>query len=186
MTTVTTFFPNDSSITVRENISSDESAGLELTAGLNIGHLISSNASTNAYYDKIDASNLGYASNSSTIAWSGNWTTSIHASNSLVFQVNSNFNSARLTPQGKYLPSYVVNLGARQNLLNGRLTLSATLADAFKTQKRQLGLNTPYLSQTVINLRDAQVWFFGFTYYFSTSQKKKETDETWHYEDSGG
>jgi len=186
ITSVTTFFPNDSSFTARENLSSDESAGLEFIVGLNIGQVITSNASTNAYYDRIDASNLGYASNLSTVAWSGNWTTSIHASRSLVFQVNANFNSTRLTPQGQYRPSYVVNIGARQELMDGRLTLNATVADAFRTQRRQLELNTPYLSQTVINLRDAQVWFVGFTYFFSNTNRKRESDETWHYDDSGG
>ncbi len=186
MTSVTTFFSNDSSYTSRENLSSDESAGLELIAEMNIGHVITSNASTNAYYDKIDASNLGYGSNLSTVAWSGTWTTSIHASNSFVFQVNANFNSTRLTPQGEYRPSYVINIGARQELMDGRFALSATVADAFKTQRRQLELNTPYLDQTVISLRDAQVWFVGCTYFFSATKQKKESDDTWHYDDSGG
>jgi hypothetical protein len=96
--------------------------------------------------------------------------------------MNASFNSRRLTAQGENLPSYVVNAGIRQELLDGKLALVLTVADLFKTLKRTSELSTPLLNQKVINARDSRIVYFGFTYYFGSNGKKSK-EETLKFDD---
>jgi hypothetical protein len=91
--------------------------------------------------------------------------------------MNSNYNSARLTPQGEYVPSYVVNMGFRQELFEGKVALVTTVSDLFASQKRQLELTTPLLNQTVINTRDSRIVYVGFTYRFGAPPKKSKEEQ---------
>ncbi len=98
------------------------------------------------------------------------------------FQLNSNYNSARLTAQGKNKPSYSLNSGFRQELFEGKLTITATVTDIFKTMKREFELNIPTLQQTSVNKRDSRVMYVGLNYRFG-SQKKKAKEDQIKYDD---
>jgi len=148
-----------------------------------VNELLTSNLSVNVFREQIDASNLGYTNNKSVTSWSGALTCNVNVTRSTMLQVNSRYNSARLTPQGEYTPSYVVNLGMRQSLIENKLSCVLTAADIFKTQKRDVTLSIPLLTQTVVNRRDAQVIYFGVTYIFGAPPKKVK-DEPLKYEDS--
>jgi outer membrane receptor protein involved in Fe transport len=174
---------NDSTLlTTKQNLSTDQSTGLEVVVSVSLGDLLTAHANANAYYNQIDASNLGYSSNKSTWTSSGAFTCSIHLTRTTMLQMNSNFNSSRLTPQGENRPSYAINLGLRQELLSKKISLIATVTDLFKTQKRELELNTPLLNQNVINKRDSRIIYFGLTYHFGTPAKKSK-EESLHYDD---
>jgi outer membrane receptor protein involved in Fe transport len=175
---------NDSTLlTTKQNLSTDQSTGVEFVVSITVGDLLTAHANANAYYNQIDASNLGYSSKRSTWTRSGAFTFNINVTMSTMLQVNSNFTSSRLTPQGENRPSYVINLGLRQELLSNKLSLVATVADLFKTQKRELELNTSLLNQNVINKRDSRVIYLGLTYHFGTPAKKSK-EESLHYDDS--
>ena len=88
-----------------------------------------------------------------------------------------------MTPQGENRPSYIVNTGFRQELLDGQLSLTLTATDIFRTQKRQLELDTPLLNQTVVNTRDSRIFYLGFVYYFGAPAKKSKDDQI-HYDDN--
>jgi outer membrane receptor protein involved in Fe transport len=176
-TTVTRFLNDTTLLTTRTNLANDQSAGLEVIVQANLWDVITSNMSLNTFYDQIDATNLGYGANKSVITWSGALTVSVNAAEGTMFQVNSIYNAYRLTPQGESRPSYVVNVGARQDLLGGKLSVSLTVADLFHTLKRQLELNTAMLNETVINRRDSGILYLGLTYHFGTETRKTKEDQ---------
>ena len=174
---------NDSTLlTTKENLATDRAAGVELILSANHGDIFTSHLSLNGFYNTIDASNLGYGSDKSIFTWSGTITANLSVTPSTEFQVNSNYTSARLTPQGRYVPAYVVNAGFRQEFLDGKLTLVFTAADLFKTLQRRLELDTPALVQTVVNTRDSRIFYLGLTYRFGAIPKKSKEDQL-HYED---
>jgi hypothetical protein len=74
-------------------------------------------------------------------------------------------------------------MGVRQELFEGKLSLTLTASDLFKTLRRKAELNTPLLNQTVVNARDSRIIYFGFTYYFGTLNKKSK-DKSLRYDDS--
>jgi len=163
---------NDSVLlTTQQNLSTDQSGGLELVLSGNFGSYLTANVSTNAFYQQIDASNLGYGNNKSAISWNGNLNCSIHVTKSTMIQINSNYRSARMTPQGQNRPSYVVNIGMRQDLLSEKLFLVLTVSDAFQTQNRRTEINTPTLNQRMFGSRDARVMYLGLTYRFGVPPK---------------
>jgi len=176
-TSVTKVLNDSTLLTTRTNLANDQSAGLEVIVSANLGDVFASNMSVNIFYDQIDATNLGYGANKSVITWSGALTASINVVKGTMFQLNTNYNAYRLTPQGESRPSYVVNIGARQDLLDEKLSVSLTVADLFHTLKRQLELNTPLLNQTVINRRDSGIVYLGLTYHFGTETKKLKDDQ---------
>jgi outer membrane receptor protein involved in Fe transport len=175
-TSVTTFIHDSISVTTEENLSNDQSAGVELILSGNIGDWFTANANVNTFYNQIDASNLGYSNNKSTITWSSGLTCNIHFTSTSMAQINSNYRSKRLTPQGENASSYVANLGFRQELMDGKLSLNATIADLFNTLKRESRIDTQYLNRTVINTRDSRIFYLGFTYHFGVPPKKSKED----------
>ena len=102
------------------------------------------------------------------------WQGSVNITKGTMAQVNAIYNSARLTPQGEYAPSYVVNLGMRQELMANKLSVVLTAADVFKTLRRDVTVSIPTLAQTVVNTRDARVLYLGLTYNLGTSPKKEK------------
>jgi len=77
---------NDSTLlTTRENLSSDQSGGFELVVTGNLWNILSINSSTDAFYEEIDASNLGYGEKKSTVTWSGNLNCNVNIAKGTVF-----------------------------------------------------------------------------------------------------
>lgn len=174
---------NDTTLlTTNTNLASDRSTGVELIFSADLGNVISVHGSTNVFFNHIDASNLGFSENKSVTTWSGSLTFSLNATSSSMVQINSNYRSKRLTPQGESLPSYVVNIGMRQELLAGKLSITATVADVFKTLRRENSLDTPLLHQNVVNLRDSRVMYVGVTYNFGAAPKKQK-EESLRFDD---
>ena len=170
-------------LSTRTNLSNDQSTGVETIVSASINDAFSAHASATVFYNQIDASNLGYSNNKSVITWSGAMTFNWNVAKYSMIQINSSYSSWRLTPQGENLPSYVVNLGFRQELFDKKLSLILTAADIFKTLQRKGEINTPLFKQTTINLRDSRVVFLGFTYHFGTPAKKSQ-DDVLKYDDN--
>ena len=78
---------------------------------------------------------------------------------------------------------HVFNGGFRQDFLENRLSLVVTVADIFKTMRRELRLATPLLNRNSLNTRDAQIIYLGLTYHFGLPARKSR-DEELHYDDN--
>ena len=173
---------NDSTLlTTHENLSSDQSAGLEFVVAGNAGNLVSTNFSANAFYEQIDASNLGFGNKKSTVSWSGTLNASMNLSSSTMIQINSNYRSTRLTPQGENRPSFVLNMGFRQDLFDDKFSIIMTVSDLLNTLKRRTDLNTSWLTENVISTRDSRIFYIGLTYHFGAPAKKSR-DNALQYE----
>ncbi len=168
---------NDSTLlATQENLANDRSAGLELVLSGGVRSLFTLNASATGFYNVIDAGNLGYGSTKSVWSWNGSMTCNVNLTASTMLQVNANYRSARLTPQGSYAPNGIVNVGIRQDLFSKQVSLVLTVADLFRTMRRELTLDTPALLQRVVSLRDSRVFALSLTFRFGTKQKEKEDD----------
>ncbi len=81
-------------------------------------------------------------------------------------QISANYRSARLTPQGKNYPSFVFNLGVRQDLFKKKVSVLFTITDLFRTQREKSELNSGYLMQERTGIRVAQIFYVGISYCF--------------------
>lgn len=176
MTDLTRYLNDTVKLTTRENLSKSGSAGLEMVLAKAFGTFGSINLSTNTFYNRIDASNLGYSSNKSIITWSANLSAGINLSRSAVLQITSSYSAERLTPQGKQLPSFVINTGLKKEFLNRKLVVIATVSDVFNSLKNKSIIDTPELYEKTIRTRSARIIYAGITYSFGNQKKKKEIE----------
>ena len=182
-TSVTQVLNDSTLLTTSQNLSNAQSAGLELVVSAAVSDLMSGNASINVFRDQIDASNLGLGNNKSIVTWKGGLTCNFTLAQSTRLQVNSNYHSSKLTAQGTTVPSYSVNLGMRQDLMDNRLTIVLTASDLFKTRKKETDLYTPTLNQTSVRLRDSRVFYLGVTFNFGVLSKKSKDESLGYDED---
>lgn len=171
-TRVTTSLNDTVLVTTMENLSTDQSAGLDLSGSWQIEKVVSINFSASGYYNQIDASDIGYSSNKSAFSWDAKINASFTITQTTLFQVNAQYRSERLTPQGYRRPTWVLNLGFRQDLWEKRISLIATVSDLFNSRAYKNSINTPILVQESINRRDARLFYVGFVFNFGTNGKK--------------
>jgi len=171
--TMVTHSLNDSVlVTTFENLAQDQSAGLDLSGTAQIAKIINLNYSLSGFYSEIDASNIGYSGSRSTFSWNAKLNASVSITRSTLFQVNGQYRSEVLTAQGFRQPSWVVNMGFRQDFWKKKLSLVATVSDLFNSQAWKSSINTPILVQESQRRRDARVIYLGVTYNFGTNGKK--------------
>jgi hypothetical protein len=182
-TTVTKPLNDSTLLTTQENLSSDQSGGVELIFTGKMWGFLDMNLSANTFYEEIDATSLGYTSKQSAFSWNGSLNCDIHVFNGTMIQLNGNYRSPRLTPQGIVSSNYVVNIGFRQDLIAERLSLVATVSDVFASLKRTTDLNTSWLAENSTWARDSRVVFIGLTYHFGGLLKNNK-DKSLQYDDN--
>jgi outer membrane receptor protein involved in Fe transport len=182
-TTVTIPLNDSVLLTTQQNLSNDRSMGLEIIFSAKLGKSISANLSSNFFYNKIDASNLGYSNRRSIVSMSTNFNSTVTLTKTTMFQLSCNYRSARLTPQGNVFGSFVLNSGIRQDLFKKKMSVTLTASDIFKTLKQKSKLNTPYLNQLVTGRRDAQIIYLGVSYRFG-KQVKKQNEEKLQFDNN--
>jgi outer membrane receptor protein involved in Fe transport len=163
---------NDSTLlTTSENLTNDQSAGLELIFSAKAAKVFTGNISGNFFYNRIDASSLGYSRSKSIVSFSANVNTTFTVTKTSMIQLSSNYRSARLTPQGKVYPRFVANIGLRQDMFKKRLVITLTMSDIFASGKDKRILKTVYLDQNSMGRRDARIFYIGLSYRFGQTQK---------------
>ena len=169
---------NDSVLlTTQQNLSNDKSTGLELIFSAKAGKFLSASLSSNFFYNKIDASNLGYSKPKSIVSMSTTFNSTATITKTTLWQVSCNYRSARLTPQGKVFPGFVLNTGLRQDLFKKKVSVILTASDLLKTLRQKIELNTFYLKQTAIGKRDARIIYLGVSYRFGKLIKKSSEEK---------
>jgi outer membrane receptor protein involved in Fe transport len=183
-TTVTKPLNDSVLLTTRENLSNDQSAGLELIFSLNLTKFFSAHLSSNIFYNTINASGLGFAEKRSIVSNSTNFNSTFTFTPNTQLQISCNYRSARQTAQGKQNATFVFNMGARQDLFKKKCTVTATLSDVFKTLRQKSTISSSYLQQTGINSRDARIFYIGFSYRFGSSNSKKPATEKMQFDNN--
>jgi len=175
---------NDSTfLRTMANLASDRSAGLEPVLTMSLGRTLQANLNGNVFYEQIDASNIGYSSKRSVVSWSGTFRVTVTPRPATMVELSSSYRSTRLTPQGDSRPSFVLNMGARQNLYRERFSLTLAVSDLLRTQRQDTRLDVSGIQQRVTNRRDSQIVYAGLTYHYGRSEKSDKKDKPIQYED---
>jgi outer membrane receptor protein involved in Fe transport len=181
ITDVSQYISSTTLLTTKQNLSKSQSGGLELAATADIGSRLSINCSSNAFYNEIDASNLGYSANKSTIAWNAKLGANLHLAKNTLIQCNANYAAKRLTAQGYRRPTFVANVGLRHDFKGKKTSLIVTVSDAFNSLKERTLIDTPVLHDEITRRRSARVVYVGFICNFGKPTKKSK-DDTLQYD----
>jgi outer membrane receptor protein involved in Fe transport len=174
-----TLLPNPSGttlLTTRENLTVSRSGGLELGATARLKERLSLNFSSNIYRSEIDASNLGFSSKRSTIAWDAKLNANFDFSRTTLVQLNTNYRAKQLTPQGYRYPTFFANIGLRHNLKDKKTAFILSVSDIFNSQKERSYVDTPTLHQDITRRRSSRILYAGFIYNFGKATKKSKDD----------
>lgn len=171
-TRVTTSLNDTTLVTTMENLSADQSAGTDLSGSWQIEKAANINFSASGFYNQIDASDIGYSGYRAAFSWNAKVNASFTITKNTLFQLNADYRSKSLTPQGYRLPTWTVNLGFRQDLWKRKVSLIATISDLFNSRAYKSNIDTPILVQESVRRRDARVFYAGFIFNFGATEKK--------------
>ncbi len=175
-TEVTKYVNDTVLLTTFDNLASEQNAGLELIFSTKIKKFMNINLSGTAYYNQIDASNLGYSGNRSIFSWDSKLAVNIMPWKYGMIQLNANYRSERLTSQGVNLPSFGLNAGYRQDIFKQRASLVLNVSDVFNTMRWASEIDTPELKQVVTSKRKSQIVYIGFSWRFGRVLKVQNED----------
>lgn len=163
-------------LTVKENMQSSQSAGLELTGVFPLARWLDVDLNLNGFYNEINASRLGFGKRRSTFSWSSLLTADFRPFRHCMVQMNVRYRSATLVPQGRRDADLRVNMGMRYDIPKTGLSLTASVTDLFDTYRKSFTLDTPELKQTVRKRRNPRIFYFGVTWQFGVTLDSKKTE----------
>ena len=164
-------------LTTKANLTNSRAAGLELVANGHLTKTLSYTLSTNLYWNEIDATNEGlqqlldFAGRRSAFEVGGRAGLTWQPTPADTFQINTNLNAKRLTPQGFIEPFEVTYLGYRHKFADNLFGV-ITLQDPFEGVRFRQVISTAILhehSDQRIHIRGI---FVGFTRNFGAAGKK--------------
>jgi outer membrane receptor protein involved in Fe transport len=160
-------------LTTRENLGKSRNGGLELVTNGKLTPKLSYNVSANAYWNEIDAGNLGFAGKRSGTTLSGRANLNWQATPKDFFQLNAFTSGRRLTPQGHREPISLVNVGYRRKVTD-RLNFVVTVNDVADSFRDVTVVDTPGLHERARRTANVRAAFFGFTYALGGGKPKPE------------
>lgn len=126
-----------------DNLGSSRSAGLELVANGKLATNLTYSATSNLFWTRIDASNLGVGGGErSATGIGGRFNVNWQARPKDALQLNLQATPKRLYAQGETDPIYTVNLGWRHKLTD-KLTLTTSVQDLLNTNRFRREFSTP-------------------------------------------
>lgn len=168
---------NDTTLlTTLDNLSSNQSAGLEFVFTYNFKKIMNLNLSSNLFYNTLNASNIGYKKNKTNFSFDSKLAASFNVTLATKLQVNANYRSSMLTAQGKTLPVYFINIGIRQDIFDNKASLLLTVSDVFNTMKFVEEIDAPFLYQKVTRRRTSRIIYLGFSWRFGVTPKNPADD----------
>jgi hypothetical protein len=173
-TSITQKLNDTAFLTTRQNLSNDQNTGFELVVSAKPTKTITANLSTNVFYNTINFGTATAPDKKSIWSSNTNFNASASITKNTMYQFTCIYRSGRQTIQGFFNPTFVINMGLRQDLMKNKLSVVATVSDVFSTLKQKSDLITKFLIQNQLTSRDAQVFYIGFNYRFGKTNKKIE------------
>ncbi len=126
---------NNNSITLPQNLLTENAYGLEFTASYDPYKWWRLNADFNFYRAITDGGNLGENFSADTYTWFTRGTTRFNLSKQTDLQIRFNYRAPQNVTQGRRRSFYSFDLAASQDVLNGRGTLTLSVRDLLNSRR---------------------------------------------------
>lgn len=177
------YLGNGVSLDTKTNLPRNDSAGIELSANAHLLASLSYSVSANAFYNQIDATQLGVPGLESTTGINAKVKLDYRPTAADSAQVTFTRTDKRLTPQGYISAINLVNLGYK-HVLSSHLSAIATVSDLFNGQRYLRIAVTPTFTQVYERSVEGRVVFVGLVYSFGEPKKEKQSE--FEYDTGGG
>jgi outer membrane receptor protein involved in Fe transport len=173
-TPVAKLFGDSTIIITTENLSNQQSAGVESIVSGKLFKWWNFDLSASVFYNEINATNLGHSKNKNNISGIVELYSLLKITRKTLFQLNLSYDSPVLTPQGQKEEIFYVNAGIKQLLYYDQISLTFSVSDLFGSYKESWNVNTPELNQTTKLYRKEPVFYLGFSWRFGESYQGDE------------
>lgn len=166
ITEVSRYIDNGVLLTTKENLRTSDNAGVELVWNMHVAGWLDINLNGTGYYNRINASGLGFGGKREMFSWSGLLNADFTPIKHGTVQLNARYHSATLVPQGKRDGDFQLNMGMKYDIPSINLALFASVTDLLDTYKLSYTLDTPALKQKVEKRRNPRIIYVGLSWNF--------------------
>ncbi|MDB5476898.1 MAG: TonB-dependent receptor [Phenylobacterium sp.] len=171
VTDVVTDLGGGALLTTKQNLSKSRNGGLELVASGRLGSKLTYGVSGDAFWNQIDATQLGFRDKRSDWTLSARGALTWQATAKDQFQLLGQLTGQRLTPQGYHEPLGLLFAGYRHQF-NKDWTLAVSARDLLGSFKDVLVIDTPALHDRLETHVKLRAIFLSLTYSFGSGPRK--------------
>lgn len=157
------------------NVGTDYSLGTEFSVYADPLEFWNTNIMGNVFDYTIKGNMFGASFERKSFNWNLRWNNSFNIFEGTQFQINTRYNSASVSSQGKTEPFVTLDFAARQEIIQRKLTLILQIRDLFKTGKRESTSRGVDFYNYSFYTREAPMVLLNLKYNFN--DKKQEDDE---------
>lgn len=163
------FYEDGTTYTQRRNLNTGVTYGAELTGRLQITKWWDATVNANFFQNEIQGGDVDPTLDNSGFGWFGKINTNFKLPGNFSLQLNANYNSQKIEPQGIVKQVYWIDAAIRKNLLKDKATLVLNVSDIFNTRKYTNEYDLGYAFQTQYRDRETRIGNLSFTYRFGSS-----------------
>jgi outer membrane receptor protein involved in Fe transport len=156
------------------NLATQKELGIEMTFAVTAASWWKINSTVNFFRAVANGTYDGKELNSETVSWTNRTTSRMTFFKDLDFQASVNYQSPRITTQGKTLAIYSIDLGLVKDVFKGKGTLTFNVRDLMNSRRRRSVVDIPgYYSNSDFLWRPRQM---TLTLNFRINQQKIQRD----------
>ncbi|WP_118193515.1 outer membrane beta-barrel family protein [Albibacterium indicum] len=129
------------------NISRNDATGFELISKITFSPKIDATANFNAFYNKYFGSEEHNLEPTDGFNWDANISSNVKITNDLTAQVRAQYNAPKTMAQGTSIASFVMDAGAKMDILNKRGSIMLNVRDLFNQRRWGGTTSTAQFSQ---------------------------------------
>jgi len=164
--------------TIFHNDAADKAVGLELMGNFKITDWWGVNANTNLFHYDIWAIVEDVKTSRNNFTWSAQLVNSIDISKSTSLQLTGYYNSKSVRSQGELSSFYFLDIALKQQLMNGRLSVSLQCKDILQSLNYELSTETGNMDLLGDFNNESPIVFFNISYKLSNYKKKTKDVQT--------
>ncbi|HTH30637.1 MAG TPA: outer membrane beta-barrel family protein, partial [Lacibacter sp.] len=156
------------------NLATQKEVGLEITFAVTAASWWKINSTVNFFRAAANGKYMDTELSSKTVSWTNRTTSRMTFFKDLDFQASVNYQSPRVTTQGKTLAIYTIDLGLVKDVFKGKGTLTFNVRDLMNSRRRRTVVDIPgYYSNSDFLWRPRQM---TLTLNFRINQQKIQRD----------
>jgi outer membrane receptor protein involved in Fe transport len=178
--------PNEEGVTliVPVNLATENAVGVEFNFSLSVQNWWKLNTTANFYRAITEGFYQEERLYADAYTWTTRTTSKMTFFKNLDFQISYNYRAPRVTPQGKDLSIYSIDLGLSRDIFNGKGTIVAGVRDLMNSRKRRSVIDTQgYYSNSVFQWRPRQ---FTISFTYRINREKERQNNRDRQSDDGG
>lgn len=163
------FYEDGTTFTQRRNLNTGITYGAELTGRLQLTKWWDATVNTNFFQNEIQGGDVDPSLDNSGFGWFGKLNTNFKLPGDFSLQINGNYRSQKIEPQGVRKEVYWIDAAIRKNLLKDKATVVLNVSDIFNTRKYTTEYDLGYALQSNYRDRETRIGNLSFTYRFGKS-----------------